>query len=187
MKLTITEPNHVDRNGCLEIKDARIVYPNFSGKPDTYNPDGGKRTFNIAIPDDEIYEALINDKSRYGDGWNVRVKEYDDGSKMMTLRINVKYKYDQNTNTTRGPKIYLDTGKSITQLTESTVGLLDDIDIIKADMFVHPYDSEKGRNTYRTAYLDTMWVYQRPERFADRLDKYSDHYEDDGEEETLDF
>lgn len=181
MKIEFVGPSDYFPNGHLEISDARIKWPNFSGRPDAYNPEGGKREFSLIIPDREIYEALLNDKNRFGDSWNVKAKEYDDGTESMWLPVKVKFNR-------RGPAIYLDTGKRRVRLNEATVGMLDDIDIIKVDLDIRPYDSEKGRNTYRTAYLSSMWVYQRPDRFADRFaDDDSDHYEEDGEEAALPF
>ena len=181
MTLTFVEPSYAFPAGYLEISDARICWPNFSGRPDSYNPEGGKREFNLVIPDQEIYDALMRDKSKFGDSWNVKTKTYDDGTELMWLPIKVKFNK-------RGPAIYLDTGKNRVRLTEETVGMLDNIDIIKVDLDVRPYDSEKGRNTYRTAYLSSMWVYQRPDRFADRfMDDDSDHYEEDGEDANRDF
>jgi hypothetical protein len=61
------------------------------------------------------------------------------------------------------------------------VSCLDVIDIIKVDLDIRPYDSEKGRNTYRTAYLAGMCVYQRPDRFMDRFADNDDYYEEDDE------
>lgn len=181
MKLEFVGPSDAFPAGYLEISDGRIKWPNFSGRPDAYNPDGGKREFNLIIPDREIYDALLQDKNRFGDSWNVKRKVYDDGTEAMWLPIKVKFNR-------RGPAVWLDTGKNRVRLTEETVGMLDDIDIIKVDLDVRPYDSEKGRNTYRTAYLSSMWVYQRPNRFADRLvDDDSDHYEEDGDDANMRF
>ncbi len=180
MKLEFVAPSYAFPAGYLEISDGRIMWPNFAGRPDSYNPDGGKREFNLVIPDHEIYEALLNDKSKFGDSWNVKSKVYEDGTERMWLPVKVKFNK-------RGPQIYLDTGKNRVRLTEETVGMLDDIDIIKVDLDIRPYDSEKGRSTYRTAYLSSMWVYQRPDRFADRFADNSDHYDEDGEEANLPF
>lgn len=177
MKIEFVAPSYAFPAGYLEISDGRIIWPNFSGRPDSYNPDGGKREFNLVIPDQEAFDALSNDKNKHGDGWNVKKKVYDDGTEMMWLPIKVKFNK-------RGPAIWLDTGKKRVRLTEETVGMLDSIDIIKVDLDVRPYDSEKGRNTYRTAYLSGMCVFQRPDRFANMFDDDSDHYEDDGYEDA---
>lgn len=178
MKIEFVAPSYAFPAGYLEISDARILWPNFSGRPDAYNPEGGKREFNLLIPDQEIYDALMNDKNKSGVSWNVKSKTYEDGSERMWLPVKVKFN-------SRGPAIYLDTGKNRVRLTEETVGILDNIDIIKVDLDIRPYDSEKGRNSYRTAYLSSLWVYQRPDRFADRFadnESDSDHYDDDGDE-----
>jgi hypothetical protein len=178
MKLEFVAPSHAFPAGHLEINDARIIWPNFSGKPTEFNPEGGKREFNLVIPDDEIADALRNDKSKYGDSWNVKTTRprNEDDTPITYLPVKVKFN-------SRGPSIYLDTGKKRVRLTEETVSCLDVIDIIKVDLDVRPYDSEKGRNTYRTAYLAGMCVYQRPDRFADRFggSDEGDFYDEDGD------
>lgn len=182
MKIEFVAPNDVFPAGYLEINDARILWPNFAGKPTIFNPEGGKREFNLVIPDQEIADALINNKSKYGDGWNVKVKppREEGGEPLMYLPVKVKFNQ-------RGPSVYLDTGKNRVRLTEETVGCLDVIDIIKVDLDIRPYDSEKGRSTYRTAYLSSMCVYQRPDRFMERFGGQDDEFYEENNEETLPF
>lgn len=181
MKLEFVAPSHAFPAGHLEINDARIIWPNFAGRPTDFNPEGGKREFNLVIPDEEIADALRNDKNRYGDSWNVKVRPPREEGDAPLVYLPVKVKFGK-----RGPSIYLDTGKNRVRLTEETVSCLDVIDIIKVDLDIRPYDSEKGRNTYRTAYLAGMCVYQRPDRFADRFGgQDDDFYEED--EAPFDF
>lgn len=180
MKLEFVAPNNAFPAGHLEINDARIIWPNFAGKPTEFNPEGGKREFNLVIPDREIFDALKENKNQYGDSWNVKERPPRDNDDTPLMYLPVKVKFNN-----RGPSIYLDTGKKRVRLTEETVSCLDVIDIIKVDLDVRPYDSAKGRNTYRTAYLAGMCVYQRPDRFADRFggSDEGDFYDEDGDME----
>lgn len=161
MKLTIVEPNRAFPNGYLEINDARIIWPNFEGRGDRFNKQGD-RNFTLVIPDQEIAEALMNDKSKYGDGWNVKIKPArDDGEKpFMNMKVKVQFNG-------RGPNIYLVSGNKQVALNEDTVKCLDYIDIISCDMDIRPYDGEMPNGqTFRTAYLSAMRVHQRVDRFA---------------------
>ena len=160
MKLTIVEPNRAFPNGYLEINDARIIWPNFEGRGDRFNKQGD-RNFTLVIPDQEIAEALMNNKSKYGDGWNVKIKKRDDDEKpFMNLKVKVSFNG-------RGPNIYLVSGNKQVQLNEDTVKCLDYIDIISCDMDIRPFDGEMPNGqTFRTAYLSALRVHQRVDRFA---------------------
>lgn len=169
MKLTIVEPNRAFPNGYLEINDARIIWPNFEGRGDRFNKQGD-RHFTLIIPDQEIADALMNDKNKYGDGWNVKIK-HREGDEKPFMNMKVKVSFNG-----RGPNIYLvnGSGKSVL-LNEDTVKMLDYIDIISCDMDIRPYDDKMPNgNTFRTAYLSAMRVHQRVDRFAptddDRFD-----------------
>ena len=167
MKLTIVEPNKAFPNGYLEINDARILWPNFEGRGDRFNKQGD-RNFTLIIPDQEIAEALMNDKSKYGDGWNVKIKQRDENeAPFMNMKVKVSFNG-------RGPNIYLVSGNKQVALNEDTVKCLDYIDIVSCDMDIRPYDGEMPNGqTFRTAYLSAMRVYQRVDRFAND-DEYFD-------------
>ena len=167
MKLTIVEPNKAFPNGYLEINDARILWPNFEGRGDRFNKQGD-RNFTLIIPDQEIADALMNDKSKYGDGWNVKIKKRDDNeAPFMNMKVKVSFNG-------RGPNIYLVSGNKQVALNEDTVKCLDYIDIVSCDMDIRPYDGEMPNGqTFRTAYLSAMRVYQRVDRFAND-DEYFD-------------
>ena len=164
MKLTIVEPNKAFPAGYLEINDARIIWPNFEGRGDRFNKQGD-RNFTLVIPDQEIANALMNDKSKYGDGWNVKIKKRDEGeAPFMSLKVKLSFNG-------RGPNIYLVSGNKQVQLNEDTVKCLDYIDIVSCDMDIRPFDGEMPNGqTFRTAYLSAMRVYQRVDRFANTDD-----------------
>ena len=170
MKINFIEGNREFPNGYLEINEARILWPNFEGRGDRFNKQGD-RNFHLVIPDQEIADALMNDTNQYGDGWNVKIKRRDDGeAPFMHMMVKVKFNG-------RGPNVYLVSGNKQVRLNEDTIKCLDDIDILYADMDIRPYDGEMpSGQTFRSAYLSAMRVYQRVDRFAN-----DDSYMDDRE------
>lgn len=160
MKINFVEPNRAFPNGYLEINEARIIWPNFEGRGDRFNKQGD-RNFHLVIPDQEIAQAMMNDKNEYGNGWNVKIKTREDGEPPF-MHMLVKVKFNG-----RGPNVYLVSGNKQVALNEDTIKCLDDIDILSVDMDIRPYDGEMANGqTFRTAYLSAMRVYQRVDRFA---------------------
>lgn len=143
-------------NGTLQIDDARIVHRNFSGEGSKFNREGD-RNFSIVIPDQETADMLISE------GWNVKIKAPREEGDMPFMFLPVKIKFND-----RGPLVYLVSGRSRNTLNESTVSLLDDVDIRSVDMDVRPYDWEVNGQTGRTAYLQSIHVVQEIDRFAAR-------------------
>lgn len=138
----------------LQIDDARIVHRNFSGVGSMYNREGDKN-FSVIIPTQEMADELMER------GWNVKIKPpREDGDEpFMFLPIKIKYNG-------RGPTAYLQSGGRRVELDEESIGCLDDVDIVGVDMDVRPYDWEVNGKTGRTAYLQTIRVTQRIDRFA---------------------
>ena len=161
MDVKIIEPNRAFPNGYLEINDARIIWPNFSGSADRFNREGD-RNFNLVIPTQEIAELLLNDKNEWGDSWNVKIKPPRGDGDVPFMHMPVKVKFNN-----RGPNVYLVSGDKQVPLTEETIACLDDIDIISVDMDIRPYDGKMANGmTFRTAYLSAMRVHHRMDRFA---------------------
>jgi hypothetical protein len=175
MNVNFVKPNRAFPNGYLEIDDARILWPNFEGRGDRFNKQGD-RNFHLVIPDQEIANALMSDTNQYGDSWNVKIKTRDNGeAPFMHMMVKVKFNG-------RGPNIYLvpcskeeylarkaeGTAPTPVPLNEDTVKCLDEIDILSVDMDIRPYDGDMPNGqTFRSAYLSAMRVYQRVDRFAD--------------------
>lgn len=158
MKLTFAPRN------ILQIDDARICFRNFGGEGDMYNAEGN-RNFSLIIPDPEIAEALQNDKNEYGVGWNVKIKAPRDESEMPFMYLPVKVKYTDRSK----PRVYLISGKNRVELTEDTIDMLDDIDILSVDLDIRPYDGEGRFGAHRTAYLQSIYVTQSVDRLAARF------------------
>ena len=143
--------------GILQIDEARIIYRNFSGAPSKFNREGD-RNFAVVINDEEIKDALIEE------GWNVKIKAPREEGDDPFMYLPVKIKFNE-----RGPKVYLKSGKATNRLDEESINCLDHVDIVSVDMDIRPYDWEVQGKTGRTAYLQSIWVTQEVDRFADRF------------------
>lgn len=150
--------------GILEIDDARICFRNFRGEGSLYNNEGD-RNFSLVIPDEEIAEALMNDKNEFGVGWNVKIRAPREEGEAPFMHLPVKVKYTERS----GPRVYLISGKNRVELNEDTIGMLDDIDIKSVDMNIRPYDGEGRFGPFRSAYLQSIYVVQNVDRFAARF------------------
>jgi hypothetical protein len=163
MNINVVAPNRAFPNGYLEINDARIIWKNFTGRGDRFNREGD-RNFHLVIPTQEDCDILLNDKNQFGDSWNVKIKPAKEEGDIPFMHMLVKVKFNG-----RGPNVYLDRGpkKEPLMLNEDTISCLDDMDILSVDLDIRPYDDQlPNGNTFRTAYLSAMRVYQRVDRFA---------------------
>lgn len=142
--------------GILQIDDARIIFKNFEGRGDKFNREGD-RNFSLLIEDPNTADALI------AEGWNVKIKPGRDEDEGDFMRLPVKIKF-----TDYGPKVYLVSGGRRVELDEESISCLDNIDIESVDMDLRPYDWDVNGRTGRTAYLQSMQVVQRIDRFAAR-------------------
>lgn len=149
----------------LQIDDAKIIFRNFEGRGDKYNREGD-RNFSLLIEDPDTADALIKE------GWNVRIKDGRDEEEGPFMRLPVKVKF-----TDYGPNVYLITGDRRNELDEESIACLDNIDIESVDMDIRPYDWEVNGRTGRTAYLQSMQVVQRIDRFAARYASVNDETE----------
>ena len=140
----------------LQIDDARIIFKNFEGRGDKFNREGD-RNFSLLIEDPNTAEALQRE------GWNVKIKDGRDEDDCPFMRLPVKVKF-----TDYGPNVYLISGGRRVELDDESIGCLDNIDIESVDMDLRPYDWDVNGRTGRTAYLQSMQVVQRIDRFAAR-------------------
>ena len=161
MELTI-----VPGKDLLQIDDARICFRNFKGEGSMYNNEGD-RNFSLVIPDEEIAEALRDNKNEFGAGWNVKIRAPREEGEGPFMHMPVKVKYTERSK----PRVYLISGRNRVELTEDTIGMLDDINIKSIDLDIRPYDGESRFGPHRTAYLQSMYVTQDldSDRFAQRF------------------
>lgn len=143
--------------GILQIDDAKIIYRNFAGVGSKYNREG-ERNFAVVIPDQELADRLVED------GWNIKIKPPRDEDDTPFMFLPVKIKFND-----MGPKCYLkSSGPKPIELDEESVECLDNIDILGVDLDIRPYDWDVNGKCGRTAYLQSIHVTQKVDRFAAR-------------------
>lgn len=144
----------------IKIENARIVFRNLSGKPDKFNPQGGKRSFSVVIEDPEFANELKRE------GWNIKqFNPSPDSDEEPAHFISVKVSYNNIP-----PHIYLCTSKNKTLLNEDTVGQLDYAEISNVDIVITPYQYEMSGRSGISAYVKTMYVTVVEDEFASKYE-----------------
>ena len=131
------------------LEGVQIMFRNFSGKPDKFNPQGGRRRFVIGL-DPGVAEVLA------AEGWPVKVlppRSEEEGEVARPI-MEVKINFESH----RPPKIVLVTSRGRTHLDESDVAQVDYVDIINADIIVNPYPWENSRGSGVSAYLQSLFL-----------------------------
>lgn len=142
--------------GILQIDDARLAFRNFSGTRGKYCKEG-EGDFAVVIPDEKTAEELIHR------GWNVVTRPPREEGEEPFRFLKVKFKLDSD-----NLRIYLDSNGRSNLLSRECYGMLDNIDIIKADLDVRPFRWEKNGAAGISAWLNVIRITQRVDRFADR-------------------
>lgn len=164
--------NNLDR---AKLEGYQITFKNFSGRETNFNR-AGNRNFSVVL-DDETADQMK------ADGWNVRIKDYDDGSRRNTLQVAVRYDIDRFR-----PKVVMVTPKGdhfkTTVLSEDTVDCLDAARVVSADLILNPsyWHNAMGNSGYK-AYLQTGYFVVEADEFED---KYADEEYPDDEELPFD-
>lgn len=144
----------------LEIEDAKLLggsFKNFSGVKTDKNP-SGKRTFAVIIPGDSV-DALI------AEGWNIKqLKASEEGDEPVYF-LNIEVKFDNFP-----PDVWCISGRKKTKLDEDTINELDNSEILTTDVVISPYCWEVNGKHGVKAYLDTMYVTVKENRFASKYD-----------------
>ena len=167
---------NIDVPSKAELKNYKITFKNFSGRESSngYNR-AGNRNFCVVLDDDTAQQMLA-------DGWNVRIKEFDDGSHRNTLQVAVRFDIDRFR-----PTIYKVTPKSNGKfhklmLNETTVNELDAANVVSASMVLNPspWHNAMGNGGIK-AYLTTGYFVVEKDPFEDDFPTDEDNdadYED---------
>lgn len=143
----------------INIEGAIIIWKNFSGERDKFNP--GKRGFSVVIDDTVMADELRQE------GWNVKDRPLQEGADDSEQEWTLPVKLNMN----RYTQVWLIVGNHKTLLDEETVSQLDVVDIVNCDISIRPYEWEMNGRTGITAYVDSMYVTIRENKFAE---KYAD-------------
>ena len=143
----------------INIEGATIIWKNFSGERDRFNP--GKRGFSVVIDDEVMADELRQE------GWNIKERPLQEGADPSEQEWTLPVKLNMN----RYTQVWLIVGNHKTLLDENTVAQLDVVDIIDCDISIRPYEWEMSGRTGITAYVDSMYVTIRENKFAE---KYAD-------------
>jgi len=132
----------------INISNAKFIfYTNFKGAAGPYNNEG-ERNFNVILEGDALQQALDY-------GMNVKTTKPRDGYEPVSyIKVNIGYKY-------RAPIAMLINSQVKRNLTEQTIGLLDDYEYSNVDIVIRPNrwrrpNGETGVNAYLQAIYATV-------------------------------
>lgn len=158
----------------VTLKDVQIIFKNFEGRPDDFNPDGGKRYFHVLL---DAVTADILEKQ----GYNIKRKPplEEGGDEFIHMKVMVNFKG-------RPPTVALISRNKGTRntLEADTVQLADHADFDRIDLTINPYDWKlKSGMTGRTAYLQEFFgfLYESP------LEQLYSQYIEESELEALEI
>ena len=159
------------------LKHCKLAFKNLGGRPDDYNPAGGKRSFAVVLTEEDADILFQN---------GVPIKRFIDKAtgenKEPYVRVKVNFKTDENGKVT-SPLIYLvKEGKKPSEpLTPASAGTVDTANIDFVDMVISSWNYNYAGKSGITVYLDKMYV----NIIEDELDKiYAMYGEDDDDEPT---
>lgn len=142
----------------LIMKNAKIRFRNFAGRPDEYTREGD-RSFALVIEDEDLANKLRED------GWNVKMRLPKEEGAEPWYYLKVKVNFDGIP-----PKIVEVTSLNRVALNEDTVGILDTAELKRVDVEVSPYHWDFGGRSGITGYLKTMYATIEEDPFAAMYD-----------------
>lgn len=124
----------------LKIQGAKIIFKNFEGREQKFNREGD-RNFAVIL-DEETADILKEDR------WNVKQIVPNDPEKEPYWILKVKVNYDSEW----PPEIYKTDGRQEVLLDEDTVGMLDELPVIAANLILSASWFEVNGKSGFTAY-----------------------------------
>lgn len=146
----------------LRIENAKLMpgqYKNFGGRASKYNR-AGARNFNVIIDD-----AAVADELR-AQGWNVKIRQPRDEGDLPTFFLGVNVSFGNTYY--KDPRVMRITRSTKLELDENNISILDDDDILSADLVIRPhnYTDDEGNNKVK-GYLKEGY-FSVAESFADK-------------------
>jgi len=152
-----------DNNRELRISGARLIFKNFSGKPDKYTRD--VRKFNLCLPEDLARELKA-------DGWNIKFPKDPDSDLLPRVEVIVSYRKVP-------PLVVQITSKHKTNLGEDEIGTLDWAEFENVDLVIRGSRWERDDGSWGIkAYLKSLYVTIKEDEFEAKY-----RYLDEDEEE----
>lgn len=128
------------------FENCRIIFRNFAGQQSQYNR-AGDRNFCVIINNKDDAAAMAED------GWNVKyLPPLDEGGEE-TAYLPVAVSYSNIP-----PTITMISSKGQTRLDESTIKILDHVEIENVDLIINPYNWSVNGKSGVKAYVKTMFV-----------------------------
>ena len=129
------------------IKDARLIFLNFSGTPGPKNRNGD-RTFCVILEEDQAARMAKQ-------GWNIKTLKAREDVEDSVPRpyISVRARFD-----VVPPKVVLISGENKRFLGEDSIAILDTADILQTDLILTPSRWDVDGTTGVKAYLKTLYV-----------------------------
>jgi len=135
-----------DNFPTINISNAHFIfYTNFKGAAGPYNNEG-ERNFNVILEGDALEQALAY-------GMNVKTTKPREGYDSVNyIKVNIGYKY-------RAPIAMLINSHVKRNLTEQTIGILDDYEFENVDLVIRPNRwRHPGGATGVNAYLQAIYA-----------------------------
>ena len=136
----------------VELENVRLIFRNFEGREDAFNPRGQRSTKVVLTP--EQYQQLA------ALGYNVKLKESRFEDQDPQPQIEVFLRFD-----IMPPNVWQVTSRGKTLLNANNIAVLDTANILNVDMIIRPYDWESPQGTGRKAMLADIWVTIEESRF----------------------
>lgn len=145
------------------VEGTRLLFRNFSGREQKYNPPG-KKNFCIPIEDPKLANEMKKE------GWNIRVLQPNEENEEPLHYMQVSLSFGDF----YPPKVYMigNISHKKTRLNEDTVAELDNVEIESADIIIRPYNWNTPTGSGIRGYVKTLYVTYIEDVFAG---KYSDY------------
>jgi hypothetical protein len=139
-------------NDQVVMQDVKLIFKNFSGREGMYNQEG-ERNFAVLL-DPDTAEAMA------ADGWHVKwLKAREEGDEEQAyLSVSVKYKRRDGRRVVYPPRVVMITEANKTELDETTIDILDSVDMKTVDLIFRPSAWSVNGGSGIKAYLASMYV-----------------------------
>ena len=155
----------------ISIDDARLMFLNFSGAEGPYN-DEGDRNFCVRLDNKDILNKALES------GYNVKYKNEGD-EQIPYLKVTVDF---ENKSKKYPCHVFMKSNKRPEELREETVSVVDEVDIIKANLIIQPkpYVLKNGNYGIK-ALLNKLYLTVSGDKYADDFFGYEDNFDEEDE------